>query len=86
MSCVSHHVTLQHLLRLVPPLSPRVGPHVDVVGVEVLPVEKLFYWTAEETGEPTDLTQVTHVPHGGGRGGDQQQRQQQGRHRTVSGR
>ena len=62
MSCVSHHVTLQHLLRLVPPLSPRVGPHVDVVGVEVLPVEKLFYWTAEETGEPTDLAQVTQLP------------------------
>ena len=99
VTSVAHDVTLQHLLHLVPLLSGRAGPHVHVLTVEVppvkvtllrevrcdqLPVEELLHWAAEEAGEPADLTQVTHVPHGGGRGGDQQQRQQQGRHHTEA--
>ena len=37
--------------------------------VKFLSIEKLFNWTLDNTREPPHLTQVTHVPHGGGVGG-----------------
>ena len=81
MSGVSHHVTLQHLLHLVPSLSVMVGPHVDIVGVEVFPIEELLDWASEETGEPADLAQVTHVPHrGAGADGHQEEYQYENQH------
>ena len=55
MASVSFHIVLQHLLHLVPVLSPRVGPHVDVVPVEMSPVEELLHGAPQHAGQPAHL-------------------------------
>ena len=57
VASVDFHIILQHLLHSVsaPAPSPRVCPHVDVVPVEMSPVEELLHWTPQHAGQPTHL-------------------------------
>ena len=90
VACVLLHVALQHLLHLVSPVTAGGRADVHVVLVEVPPIEELFQGAPGQAGEPADLTEVTHVPQGGGVGGrgqeDQQQHcQQRDGHPTIQG-
>ena len=66
VASVSFHVVLQHLLHPVPAPGPgpQVGSHVDVVLVEMSPVEELLHGASQQAGEPAHLAEVTHVPDG----------------------
>ena len=59
MASVSLHIVLQHLLQFVPTPGARVGPDVDVVPVEMSPVEELLHGAPQHAGQPAHLDRET---------------------------